>query len=187
MTTLIPKLEITDFPEDLAEVLMESKIKRLGYLGEFFKYTAHQPGALSAFIQFTEESKKGLSENIIELIALTVAAMEKNSYERNQHERFCVRSGLSREWVAAVNALEPAYQTYLSDEEKVLQEFVITTVRQHGTEVKHLLKKVVSTFGPKAAIAILMVIGRYLTHSIIVKALEIDAPVPSIFEDGFNG
>ena len=33
----------------------------------------------------------------------------------------------------------------------------------------------------------LMVIGRYVTHALIVNTLALKPPVPSIFEDGFTG
>lgn len=65
-------------------------MKRLGYLGEFFKCAAQQPRVLAAFIEFTEASQKGLSSRLVEVIALTCTAWMGDTYERNQHERLCV-------------------------------------------------------------------------------------------------
>ncbi len=38
---------------------------------------------------------------------LTTATLMENAYERNQHERLCVRLGLGREWIREVERLAP--------------------------------------------------------------------------------
>ena len=43
------------------------------------------------------------------------------------------------------------------------------------------LAAVVTALGYQNAVAVLMVMGRYTTHAIIVNALAIASPVPSIF------
>ena len=98
MSDKIPRLEFEDLDPDLAKVL-EPRVERLGYLGEFFKCTAHQPAALLSFNEFTENSKKGLPKRLVELIALSISTKIGNDYERNQHERLSVRLGFGREWV----------------------------------------------------------------------------------------
>jgi len=35
--------------------MLRPRVERLGYLGEFFRYTAHQPQALISFLDFTED------------------------------------------------------------------------------------------------------------------------------------
>lgn len=45
----IARIELDDLPPPVATRLAP-RVKRLGYLGEFFKCTAHQPEALAAFI-----------------------------------------------------------------------------------------------------------------------------------------
>jgi hypothetical protein len=44
---------------------------------------------------------------------------------------------------------------------------------------------VVDALGYENAVAVMMVMGRYTTHAIIVNSLGIEAPVPSIFPDAF--
>jgi len=182
----IPRLELEDFPAEVSERLAP-RIKRLGYLGEFFKCAVHQPDALSAFIDFTESGKGSLPPNMVELIALTVSAWSGNVYERNQHERLSVRLGLGRDWVEAVNALAPETQTALSDDERRLQELVLCVVESNGNEASDMFEDHVQRHGAERAMAILMVIGRYVVHGLIVNTLALKPPVPSIFDDGFDG
>jgi len=171
---------------DIAESLA-AKYRRLGYLGEFFAATAHQPDALKAFIDFTDAAKGELDQRIVELIALTVATMKNVPYEKNQHERLSVKLGYGRDWVGAVEALEPDAQAALSPTEKCVQQFVIAAVSRDGHDTAELLERIVAVLGHERAIAVLMVMGRYTTHAIMVNSLDIKAPVPSIFEDGFDG
>ena len=181
----IPRLTFAELRPDLAAAL-ESKYQRLGYLGEFFAATAHQPDALKAFIEFTDAAKGELDLRLVELIALTVATMKTVAYEKNQHERLAVKLGYGRDWVAAIEALAPDTQAALSALERTVQRFVIAAVERDGRDTAPLLGAVVEALGHTAAVAVLMVMGRYTTHAIMVNSLAIDAPVPSIFEDGFG-
>jgi hypothetical protein len=182
----IPRLEFEDFPPEVSERLAP-RVKRLGYLGEFFKCAVHQPEGLAAFIDFTESGKGTLPHNMVEIIALTVSSWTGNVYERNQHERLSVRLGLGREWVAAVNAMAPKEQSALSEDERRLQELVLCVVESNGQEAAALFEDHVQRFGAEQAMAILMVIGRYTVHGLIVNTLALKPPVPSIFDDGFDG
>ena len=183
---LLPRKAWEEFPSELTERL-EPRVKRLGYLGEFFRCAAHQPEALAAFIDFTETGKGSLPSKTVELIALTCAGWMKNHYERNQHERLSVRLGFGREWVAAVNALAPENQTLLDPDERNIQRLVLTILDTKGSGAQDLFKEVLSDRGPEQAVAILMVVGRYLVHGILINTLDLKPPVPSIFEDGFSG
>ncbi|MBI2802355.1 MAG: carboxymuconolactone decarboxylase family protein [Gammaproteobacteria bacterium] len=185
MTHSIPRLTFDELPSEIADAL-RVKVERLGYLGEFFAATAHQPAALKAFIDFTDEAKGELDMRLVELIALTVATMKRVAYEKNQHERLAVRLGYGRDWVAAVERLAPEAETVLSATEICVQQFVITAVMRDGADTSHLLEAVVKILGVAQAVAMLMVMGRYTTHAILVKCLNIKAPVPSIFDDDFG-
>ncbi len=185
MTERIPKLDFDALPERIA-TLLEPKYRRLGYLGEFFARTAHQPDALAAFIEFTDAAKGGLDDRVVELIALTVATLQDVAYERHQHERLSVRLGFGRDWVAAVERLEP--ESALDDPaERVVQRFVIDAVRSAGHEAGPPLEGVADALGHRDAVAAMMVLARYYAHALMVNAMGIAAPVPSIFEDGFDG
>jgi alkylhydroperoxidase family enzyme len=185
MTSSLPRLEFTDFPAPLAASL-EPRVKRLGYLGEFFKCVAHQPQALQAFIEFTEAGQDGLSKQLREVVALTCTVWMANQYERNQHERLSVRLGLGRDWVAAVNALKPDVESVLTSEERSVQRLTLAVLSTRGEAAGELFEEAVQRLGPRVAVAILMVIGRCVAHSLIVNTLGLEPPVPSIFEDGFE-
>src|ERR671938_1482236 len=98
MSDLIPRLSMPQLDPQLAE-LLRPKVERLNYLGEFFQCTGHQPQALISFFTLTEDLKKALPDNLTELVALTIATMMKNAYERVQHERLSLKLGFSKEWV----------------------------------------------------------------------------------------
>jgi hypothetical protein len=185
---LLPRKSWEEFPPELTSRL-DARVKRLGYLGEFFKCAAHQPGALAAFIDFTEEGKGSLPPRIVEIVALTCAGWMGNAYERNQHERLSVRLGFGRDWVAAVNARDPEAQKALPLEEQRVQRLVLEILDSKGKSpgAQALFRDMAAERGPEQATAVLMVIGRYLVHAIVVNTLDLAPPVASIFEDGFTG
>ena len=186
MTMKIPRLEFEDLESRLAETLTP-RYERLGYLGEFFKCMGHQPTALRGFIDFTEAAKGDLPKNLVEVIALTAATKLGNDYERHQHQRLSVRLGLGRDWVIAVERLDGANSEGLNDHERVMQQFVLAVLERAGKDSGAELEAVIDAIGYRQAVAALMVIGRYATHALIVNCLDLDPPVPSIYEDGFEG
>jgi alkylhydroperoxidase family enzyme len=184
MSKRIGRLGMDALRPDLRASLA-ARVERLGYLGEFFQCAGHQPDALLAFQAFTEASKKGLDERHVELIALTVASRIGNAYERNQHERLSIRMGFGRDWVERVEALDPG-SSGLDKAERAIQAFTLSAVASHGRGTSSEFEAVVEAVGSDAAIAVMMVIGRYLVHGLFVNTLELAPPVPSIFEDGFG-
>ena len=138
-------------------------------------------------MEFTEYGKQGLSTAFVEVIALTVAGWTDNTYERNQHERLCIRSGFAKEWIAAVNALIPDRDSPMTPEERTLQHLVLTILESRGKAAAAEFEQIVASLGSAAAMAVLMVVGRYVVHGLIVNTLALSPPVPSIFEDGFLG
>ena len=184
MNTRIPRLTLNELSPELQGAL-HPRVKRLNYLGELFQCLGHQPEALLAFMEFTSASKGALDQRLVEVIALTVATMKDNRYERNQHERLSVRLGFGREWVTEVEALDPDRASLLDEPDKTVQRFVIAAVKQDGKGVSDLLDDVVETLGHVQTVAVLMVVARYVTHAVMVNSLALDPPVPSIFEDGF--
>jgi alkylhydroperoxidase/carboxymuconolactone decarboxylase family protein YurZ len=185
MSETIKRLTLEELRPDLAASL-KARVERLGYLGEFFRIGGHQPDALMAFQQYTDASKAGLDKRHVELIALTVAAVVGNAYELNQHERLCVRSDFGREWVKAVELLCPD-ESGLPTIEAALQHFVIDALATHGRGMSDRIGDLADSLGQAQAVAVLMVMGRYLVHGLIVNVFDLAPPVPSIFEDGFAG
>lgn len=185
MSARIPRLALADMPSELAAKL-RSRVERLGYLGEFFACAAHQPAALAGFVDFTEALKHALPDRLLQLCALSVAGELGNDYERNQHERLALRLGLSRAWIAAVNARDPEAQSELDATEIAVQRLALAAVRSGGRGTSTLVEAVVDGIGAAASVGVLLVIARYAAHALVVNALEIRPPVPSIFDDGFQ-
>jgi hypothetical protein len=175
MSRRIPRLQMSEMVPALAQAL-EPRVKRLGYLGEFFQCAAHQPEALLAFMDYTDAAKGGLTDKMVELIALSVAVRNANAYERNQHERLSIRRGYG-----------PVGQAALEPDEVVVQTYVLKALERAGTGSAQAFEAVVTALGHEQAIAVMMVVGRYITHGLFVNTLELDPPVPSVFEDGFAG
>lgn len=182
----IPRLSFEELEPALAQTL-EPRYRRLGYLGEFFRCMGHQPGALRAFVEFTEGAKASLDKRTIEIIALTVATATGNAYERNQHERLCVRTGFSRDWIREIEALSPDEGKHLSPGDRSVQSWVLAVAQRRFAEASQLYDAFVEQAGAATAVAALLVVGRYVAHSAMVQTLQLAPPVPSIFDDGFTG
>jgi hypothetical protein len=178
----IPRLEFDQLAPDL-QALLAPRVRRLGYLGEFFKCAGNQPTLLAPFITLTEAFKTVLPEKLIEVGALTVAGFMKNAYERHQHERLSVRLGYGKDWIAEVNALAPDRATVLDATERDVQRFVLALLERGGKHVDRELDAIVDRIGPERAIAVLFLVGRYVTHALIVNGLALVPPVPSVFEE----
>lgn len=178
MSDLIPRLSMPELDPELAEVL-RPKVERLNYLGEFFQCTAHQSQALISFFTLTEDLKEALSDDLTELVALTIATRMENAYERVQHERLALKLGFSEDWIREVEALKAKAGGELSATEVLVQQLTIAIVERHGHRTKAELEQVIKDVGHKAAIAILMLIGRYVMHALITNSLELEPPVSS--------
>jgi len=181
MTDKIPKLSFDELPPKIADRL-RAKYERLGYLGEFFARTAHQPDALGSFIDFTDFSKGALDMRVVELIALTVAMMQGVDYEKHQHERLSVKLGYGKEWVRDVEGLMPEESNHLGAKEQIVQRFVIDAVRNEGVAVTEKLDRVVDALGHDDAVAVMFVMARYVAHALLVNSMSIESPVPSVFD-----
>ncbi|HVN83795.1 MAG TPA: carboxymuconolactone decarboxylase family protein [Candidatus Binatia bacterium] len=177
----IPRIDFAHLPPELAAAL-KPRVERLGYLGEFFQCAAHQPEALRSFMQFTDDLKDALPDDLTEVVALTVAGVMRNDYERHQHERLCRKLGFSDDWIRAVSTREPSRRSAMTEGERLVQQLAMTVLDAHGRRAHAECQAVVEAVGAKQAIAILMLIGRYVTHSLMVNALGLSPPVPSIFE-----
>lgn len=181
MSNNIPRISQEELHPALASAL-HPRVKRLGYLGEFFKCAAHQPEALLSFLEFTEHLKHALPNNLTEVVSLTVARLMDNAYERVQHERLSLALGFSEEWIREILSLSNANGGLLSSQEWLVQQLVIAAVNQRGHDTTRQLEAVVEAIGPAKTIAVLMLIGRYMSHALIVNSLNLAPPVASPLE-----
>jgi hypothetical protein len=67
----------------------------------------------------------------------------------------------------------------LTDNERAVQVLTLAVMRRQGHGTSKELEAVVGAIGHEQAIAVLMLIGRYVTHALMVNALELQPPVPS--------
>jgi len=185
MSQTIPRLQLDDMRPDLAAYLTP-RVRRLGYLGELFQVCAHAPAPLLDFMRFTESLKGALPDNLAEVAVLTTATLMENAYERNQHERLCVRLGLGRDWVREVERLQPDAAALLSDSERAVQRYVLAAVRTRGLRASDEFEALVARLPADQAVAIAMLAGRYITHALVVNTFGLRPPVPSIWDDGFG-
>ncbi len=158
-------------------------MERLGYLGEFFQCTAHQPEALLSFLELTEHLKHALPQNITEVVSLTIARLMDNAYERVQHERLSLRLGFSAEWIHSILRVSPDAAFDLSEQERKVQRLAIAVVERNGHDTNTELETVIQLIGAPQTIAVLMLIGRYISHALIVNALNLAPPVASPFAE----
>lgn len=182
MSKRIPRLEMNELAPNVQETLA-ARVKRLGYLGEFFKCSGHNPDVLVSFMEMTEALKEALPDRLTEVGALTVAGAMGNAYERHQHERLSEKLGFDRDWIRAVNRLDPAEPSPMSEDERAVQQLALAVVDRNGHHVEPALEAVIDLIGHKQAMAVLFLIGRYVMHAYVVNALDLKPPVPSIFPE----
>lgn len=182
MSVRIPRLEFEQLAPSLQEVLAP-RYRRLGYLGEFFKCAGHQPALLAPFQTMTESFKAVLPERLVEVAALTVANVMGNDYERHQHERLCVKLGFGTDWIAAVARLAPDDAPGMSDAERRVQRLALAMLARRGKACGAEVDAVIDAVGPEQAMGMLFVVGRYAAHALMVNALELAPPVPSVFAE----
>jgi len=179
----IPRIPFEQFDEGLREAL-RPKVERLGYCGEIWQIGANVPKSMHSFCNLTEDLKDEMPMKVVELVALTVAGVMDNVYERNQHERLAEKLGYGRDWIAAVNKLEGDAAEGLSPEERKIQKFAIAAIYRRGQDCQQLFDDVVDAVGPKTAVGVLLSVGRCVMHAIFRNVLDLEPPVSSIFEKG---
>jgi alkylhydroperoxidase family enzyme len=186
MSDLIPRLRREKLHPDL-QAYLRPRIERLGYLGEFFQCAGHQPEALLSFLEYTDHLKHALPNNLTEVVSLTVAQIMNNSYERVQHERLSLKMGFGEGWLREVLTLKGDGQGRMSEQEVLVQRLTMAAIHRRGHDVTAELEPVVRSIGPAMSIAVLMLVGRYLSHAIIANALNLAPPVPSPLAVETNG
>ena len=175
-------MEFEQLAPRVQEVL-RARVERLGYLGEFFRCAGHQPDILTPFMEMTEALKAALPDRLTEVGALTVATLMGNQYELHQHERLSRKLGFGEAWVAAVEQVSPDSAPEMSDAERATQRLVVALIERKGKGVKPELEGLIDQIGPEQAVAVMFLVGRYITHAMIVNGLELQPPVPSIFDE----
>ncbi|HVP84146.1 MAG TPA: hypothetical protein VMS78_05450 [Rhizomicrobium sp.] len=174
----VPRISYDELPPNLKEELA-AKVRRLGYLGEFFQIAAHQPDALYHFNRFTETLKEALPHNLVELLALTLSTWSENFYERVQHERLALKLGLSENWVKEVERLSPNETTRLTPTEKAAQALALSMAKTQGRNSRADAEAFAKLTDHQTLVGVLLTVGRYLAHSAFCNTMQIKPPVSS--------
>lgn len=161
-----------DVDGEISDVL-SAKVERLGYLGGFFAALAHAPAAVAAFERFTAATRAALPEPVAETIALTIAALADNSYERVQHERLARAHGHDDAWIAAVLAGPDA----VADPLEAAAVRLGTALWHRDAEAARAATAAIAEFaGPSTASAALLLGGRFLAHAAVSAVLDLGDP-----------
>lgn len=182
MTYELRRLEYEALDPALREAL-EPRVRRLGYLGEFFAVAGHQPAALLAFHQFTEALKGALPPELTEVVALSAATELGNDYERCQHERLSVALGFDLAWIAAAEGRAGSDPAWLGERGGRVRDVVLAVLADRGHGAAASVSAAVELLGEEQAVAVLLLIGRYAAHAYVGNSVGLSAPVPSVFAD----
>jgi hypothetical protein len=157
------------------------RVQRLGYLGESFQCTAHQPAAPLKFLEFTEERKHALPGHLRESIALTIAMLMDNAYARVQHERLCKQLGFSSERLNGVLSLDASDNSQvLTHTEHSVRQLAISVVKHGGRNTSREFQAVIEAIGVQQAIAVMNLISRYMSHAVTVNAPDLPPPALAV-------
>lgn len=182
VTSALRRLEYDELDTSVQEAL-GPKIRRLGYLGEFFAVAGHQPAALLAFHEFTEALKHALPPELTEMVALAAATELGNDYERTQHERLSVTLGFDLGWIAAAEGRPGSDPASLSDDARCVRDLVLAVLADRGHGAGEAVGTAAERLGQERSVAVILLIGRYVAHGFIGNGVGLVAPVPSVFDD----
>lgn len=158
--------------------VLQAKVERLGYLGEFFAVGGHQPAATAAFQEFTEALKSALPTELSETVALTVASALGNDYERSQHEQLARALGFSDTWIAGAQGKADAGT--LGTGALAARQLALAVLKDMGRAAAPSLENLVDIVGESVAVGVLLTIGRYVAHAVVANTLDLAPPVPFV-------
>jgi alkylhydroperoxidase family enzyme len=185
----LTRLAFEQLPPGLQE-LLAPRVQRLGYLGEFYAVAGQQPEVLAHFYRFTESLKDALPWRLTEVVALTVAALTGNAYERVQHERLALKLGMDADIVAALARAETDAEgetAQLNDAERAAARLAREMVSSLGHSAPDALSKLTDRTDERVAVACALLVGRYLAHAAISNAFGLQPPISSPFADRAAG
>jgi alkylhydroperoxidase family enzyme len=173
---LLQRLNYDDLAPELRALLAE-KYRRLGYLGEFFQVTGHQPAVVAEFIRFSNAIGKALPLSLHEVIALATSRAMDNDYERFQHERRALKLGYSEEWIRA--AENGAMPNSLDESERVTRRlaFAMAQTTWHGGG--SAMAQAEAVLGAECLVAVVLAVARFVAHATVAHAFQLSPPVSS--------
>jgi alkylhydroperoxidase family enzyme len=176
----LTRLSFEQLTPDLQE-LLTPRVKRLGYLGEFYLVAGHQPEVLAHFYRFTESLKDALPWRLTEVVALSVAALTGNAYERVQHERLALRLGMERATVRGLARAEAETAAGLDRAERAAARLAREMAEGPGHTAPEALSELTESTNEPVAVGCALLAGRYLAHAAVSNAFGLRPPVDSPF------
>jgi hypothetical protein len=90
-----------------------------------------------------------------------------------------LKLGFGENWLREVLTLKADGTGRMSEKEVLIQRLAMAAINRKGHHITAELEPVIRSVGPAMSIAVLMLVGRYLSHAIIANALDLAPPVPS--------
>jgi len=176
----LPTSPPIDPPAELSDELaglLGPRVARLGYLGAFFAVSARQPDALAGFIRFTESLKCALPHDLVEVVALRTASALGNAYEQAQHEALARVDGRSPAWIAALTD-KGAPDDVLDSDHRLVRDLTDAVLARAGRTADTLVLAV-DRFGADRAVAVVLLISRFVAHAHAAEAFGLIDPLSS--------
>jgi len=182
MNDCIKPLAFEDLPDDL-QGLLKPTVERLGYFGEYFQAAGHVPASLQTFMAYTGSVKAPLSDDLNEVLALTVCSRLGGDYERIQHERLSRKLGFSLDWIGELTGARRPNPSLLDEKQRAVRALALAMLAGQGRGVERELSLVVQLLGEPAAVAAMLQVTRFVGIAMMNNALAMTLPVPSVFEE----
>lgn len=124
-------------------------------------------------VEGTESKLTALSEQVRQVVILTVGGVWQAPYELYAHTAVAHKNGLSKEVIQAL--AEGREPSGLSEEQTIAHRFTkqIITVHQISPD---LYKQAINTFGEKGIVDMIVLAGQYMTVSSLLNAFAVPAP-----------
>jgi hypothetical protein len=113
-------------------------------------------------------------------VALSVAVLMGNASDQVQRQQFSLKVGFSEEWLRELLSLVSDGPAIISEQEWLVQQLMFAVTRRAGRNTTPEIEAVTRAIGPAQAIAVLMLIGRYISHALIVNTLKLAPPRMSL-------
>jgi alkylhydroperoxidase family enzyme len=171
--TLIPQVNVDDMNSETREAY-----NALAHPLGIHKILAQSKGSFKAGRQYTAALMGGvdLPPSVREIIVLVVAALDKGSYEWEQHVPLALKCGVTQEQVNAIKALD--FSSAAFDERvKALVLFaadVVENVEASEENVKTALKY----YPPNVVVDTILICGLYMTMSRITRTARVPKDLP---------
>lgn len=166
---------------DEAAALLRSRFDRLGYLGDVFAVLSNNDTAVRSFVTFADGSGSAVTAIDREIAALSISAASGAKSEQFPHEHRALAIGMAPKTVAAIVSLDPTHPELEPAAAQIIRLSVAAIGKDWG-EATDVLATIARDRGDDVAAGLLLQIGYYMMATTVGHVLQLESPVPSIFE-----